>query len=259
MAKDDGMGEKTETATPKRREEARERGQVAKSADLTGAVLMLVGFAIIKILGPWFGTNILAFFRWPLENLDAEINSAETYVNAGAGALGAILVFLSPFLMALFIIAIAVTAMQVGLHFAPKAFEVKPDKLDPIKGFGKIVSIRSLTKVGFGLAKIGIVGAVVYFALAAELPNVIDFQALFDYEENNTRVITFYILDWICWLGIYAGGTLTIIGFIDFAYQKWQQEQDLKMSKQEVKDEMKNMEGDPHMKRKRLDRGRQIA
>lgn len=259
MAKDDGMGEKTEEATPKRREEARERGQVAKSQDLTGALIMLIGFAALYILGNWFGGKLVGHFRHPLMHLgDEPLNDLAMleYVPELAVAL---ITLLLPFLFVLAVLAFVATAMQVGLKASPQAFEFKPEKLDPIKGIGRLFSIRSLVKLISGIVKIVLVGLVVYFLLVTSLPSVMGFIGQFDYMHNNVGPVVKFIADMICWMGIMAGGTLTIIGIIDFAYQKWQHNEDLKMSKQEVKDEMKNMEGDPQIKRKRREFARQMA
>lgn len=259
MAKDDGMGEKTEPATPKRREEAREKGQVAKSQDLTGAVVMLLGFASLKLLGFWLGPTVIGYFSWPLANLDSPVPGTQTIYAGAAEGLGSILVFLAPLLAILFLVAAAVTAMQVGLSLAPKAFELDINKLNPISGMQKLFSIRSITKLLLGLAKMAIIAAVLWMFIASELDNVMAALRAFDGENNNVGPVIVKMLDLVLWLGIYAGGVLTIIGLIDWSYQKWQLNEDLKMSKHEVKEEMKNMDGDPQIKRKRLERARKMA
>ncbi len=260
MPKDDGMGEKTESATPKRREEAREKGQVAKSQDLTGALTMLIGFSVLKILGGYFGERILALFRQPFTLMhDFPSEKFQDILAFGGQSSQNFLYLILPFLSLLFLLALAIPAMQVGLKFAPKAFELDPNKLNPIKGIGKIFSIRSLMKLVTGIGKISIVGVVLFIFLSSELPAVMKFIRLFDYKSNNSGVLVVYLVDMILWLGIYAGATLTVLGLIDYFYQRWQHEEDLKMSKYEVKEEMKNMDGDPHMKRRRAERARQIA
>lgn len=259
MAKDDGLGEKTEPATPKRREEARKKGQVAQSKDLAGAVTMLVGFATLRWLGAYFGGTLVEYFAWPLQNLDAPIPSTtDAFIfadQAGYMVLG----FLAPLLLVLFVVTFVVVAMQVGFKLAPEAFEFKPDKFDPIKGLGRIFSMRSLVKLLLGLFKIAVVGALLIMVLIWELPNVMAFIYYFDGINNNVGGIVVYLADMLCLLGIYAGSALVAIGVIDWAYQKWQHEEDLKMSKQEIKDEMKNMEGDPQIKRKRMEQARSMA
>ena len=112
MPKDDGMGEKTEPATQKRREEAREKGQVAKSQDLTGALVMLLGFASLKVLGSWLGPEILSYFRWPLENLDGYEEGLQTHIAGWSSGVGGLLLILSPLLGILFVVA------QLGLPTA---------------------------------------------------------------------------------------------------------------------------------------------
>jgi flagellar biosynthetic protein FlhB len=259
MPKDDGMGEKTEPATQKRREEAREKGQVAKSQDLTGALVMLLGFASLKVLGTWLGPQILAYFRWPFANLDGYELGMETHISGWSSGIGGLLLIMSPLLGVLFVVAAAVTVMQVGFHFAPKAFELDINKMNPIKGFQKLFSVRSLTKLVLGLAKTAVLGLMLWMFMASEMDWMMGMMSFFDGTSKNAANVTLYLLDAVIWLGIYAGATLTIIGIIDFSYQKWQHDEDLKMSKQEVKEEMKNMDGDPMIKRKRMERARKVA
>jgi len=256
---DDSMGEKTEDATPKRREEAREKGQVAKSQDLTGALIILIGFASLKLFAHWMGPDLLAYFQWPLANLDAYGGTLDSHIAGWASGIGGMLLVLSPFLGVLFVVAAAVTIMQVGFHYAPKAFELDINKMNPITGLQKLVSLRALTKLTFGLAKVAILTVVLWMFIVSELDWVLGMMAFFDGTNKNAAQITLYLLDAIIWLGIYAGATLSIIGIIDYSYQKWQHEQDMKMSKQEVKEEMKNMDGDPMIKRKRMERARKMA
>jgi len=259
MAKDDGLGEKTEPATPKKREEARKKGQVAQSKDLAGAVTMLVGFAAIRTMGGYFGGKMIEFFAWPLQHLDTMPPSEHAYYVFTQEAGTAILAYMAPLLIILFVVTFAVVALQVGFHMAPEAFEFKPEKFDPIKGIGKIFSMRSLVKLLLGLFKITVVGCLLAIVLAYEIPEIRAFFYLFDGRNNNIAAIVVYLADWLCLLGIYAGAALVVIGIIDWTYQKWQMEQDMKMSKQEIKDEMKNMEGDPQIKRKRMEQARSMA
>ena len=259
MAKDDTPGEKTEPATPKRKEEAREKGQVAKSQDLSAAISLLVGFSAIKILGPWLGGHILDAFKYPFQALHVSIDSQQGEIAKTLNGSSVVFLILLPLIIIFLIIAIAVPALQVGWKLSPKAFELDFNKMNPISGMKKIVGMRGLMKMLTGIAKISIVSVVLFFFISGEMPRIMEYIGVFDYQNNNAGPPIVYLMDRLCWLGIYAGATLTVVAIIDYAYQKWQLEQDLKMSKQEVKDEMKNMEGDPLIKRKRLERARDMA
>ena len=259
MPPEDDLGEKTEDATPRRREEAREQGQVALSKDLCASVLLLVGFSTILILGKWMGEGFLGLIRKPLENLDAMWGTPDNVIAEGVMGAVALATYLLPLLGVLLVLSVLVPLVQVGFHITPKAFELKLDRFNPISGIGRLFSMRSSVKLGIGIAKITVVAAVLTHILLGELPKIMSHMGLFDGVSNNSRIIVAYLLEMICWLGIYAGGTLTVLALIDYAYQRWQHSKDMMMSKQEVKEEMKNMEGDPLIKRKRLERARALA
>ncbi|NUQ34764.1 MAG: EscU/YscU/HrcU family type III secretion system export apparatus switch protein, partial [Planctomycetaceae bacterium] len=168
-------------------------------------------------------------------------------------------IVLTPLVLLFLVIAFASMVLQVGWHISPKAFELNFGKMDPIKGMKKVLGMRGLMKLLTGMAKIAVVSAILLVVISAEMPRIMNFFGLFDYQNNTSGPIVVYILDMLCWIGIYAGATLTALAVVDYAYQRWQHNEDIKMSKHEVKEEMRNMEGDPQIKRKRLERARSMA
>ena len=258
MAKDE-QGEKTEQPTRKRRQDSREKGQVAKSQDLTGSVMMLVACTVLYVFGPWMAGRIVRSCVYLFSHMDSiEISMQTTNAHTAAGGV-MIAATVAPLLAALFVTSGVMTVMQVGFKFSGKPFELDVTRFDPIKGIGRLFSFRAAMKLITGIMKIGSVALVVGFALHAELPKILALMKNMSTRGNPTPRVAAYITEQAILLGIYSSFVLVVISLLDYAYQRWQHTQDLKMTKQEVKEEMRNMEGDPQIKKRRLEVQRRVA
>lgn len=252
MAED--MGEKTEQPTSKRLSDAREKGQVGKSQDLAAAVLMIGAVLLLVIFAQGTLMRMLSITR---HNLSPEAMASSLVVGdvvddlVGTGYEFAMIV--APFMGVMLLVAWLSHFVQVGFLLSAKALEPKLEKINPIKGIKRLLSKRSLIKGGLDLLKFALVGGVSYIAvmfemdLIAALPGLTVMEAVIVTGEIIIRVAIWALL------------MLLILGLADFSYQKWQHTQDLKMTKHEVKDERKSMEGDMEQKAKRLRMGREIA
>jgi flagellar biosynthetic protein FlhB len=170
-------------------------------------------------------------------------------VNAHAWNGGWILAMaLAPLLAVIFLIAFAVTAGQVGFHISTKALTPDLNRLNPIKGMGKLVSIRSVVKLLTGLMKMAAVGGVVALVLYTEVPQIIALLKNLSVTGNTTPQVAAFIAQETLLLGLYASITLVALAVIDYSYQRWQHTEDIKMTKQEVKDDHKLAEGSPEIK-----------
>ncbi len=250
MADDDG--DKTEAPTPKRRKEAREEGDVARSSDLAGAALLVAMLVSFWIFG---GRLWEAMLNVGVRSFGAELQATPLYVAEGAGGAVQSWVWLAvknlafgmlPLLGVVVVVAILANVVQVGLHLTPKKLQPSLKSLNPISGFKKLF-FESKTYVGFGmnLLKLGIVASVAWWSVSTSLPSILALQHV----ESGTLVGA---AGWCVFVvGLKVALALLVLSLLDFAYQKWQHEQKLKMTKQQVKDEMKNMDGDPQMKARR--------
>jgi flagellar biosynthesis protein FlhB len=246
----DDFGDKTEAPTPRRRNEAREQGNIARSPDLTSAVLLLA----VLVLLDWYGPGLIG----ALKSLMAEMLSGETFRDIGTeGALANVMLAIrvvagamAPLLIGLMIVAVLVNVMQVGLFFNMERLQPKLSSLNPTKGLSRIFSGRDgLVKLAMSAVKLLLVTFVSYTAIRSKMPLIIATEQLGFLQIFSLGASVVYSI------ALRIGAILLILAIVDYAWQKWNHEQKLKMTKQEIKDEMKRMEGDPQIKSRR----RQIA
>ena len=245
-------GEKTEQPTAKKRADARKKGQVGRSQDLTGAFVLLAGFFILRILWDYIYFEIHNFTVYTYSNMVQTVDT-ETVINL---FLGIVLLFARtalPVMCAILLCGLGINFYQVGLQFNTEAIGFKLGKLNPINGFGRLFSKRSLVELVKSLFKIAVVGFFLFNYLKDEVPFVPNYIFL------DLMTCLAKMADLIFAMAFQVIGVIIILGILDFSYQKWQTTQDLKMTKQEVKDEMKNSEGDPKIKGKIKQKQREMA
>ena len=245
-------GEKTEEPTAKRRADARKKGQVGRSQEISGAFVLLAGFFALKILS----TNILDEIEKYTIYIYGHLNTSvdvETVMNLFIGMVIVLIKTAFPVMLAIMVIALAVNLYQVGINFTMEPLEFKLEKLSPISGFSRIFSKRSLVELFKSIFKILIIGAFLYMYLSDEITRMPDFIYL-DLYSSLIRMedILFSLVFKI--IAVYL-----VMAVADYAYQKWQTTQDLKMSKDDIKEEMKQSEGDPQIKAKIRQKQRQMA
>ena len=244
--------DKTEEPTAKKRADAKKKGQVGRSTDMNAAFVLLMGFFIIKLLWENIYQKIAAYTTYVFSHLNQPVDT-ENIIRIFIGIIELLAQTALPVMIAILAIGLAVNFFQVGLNFNTEAIGFKLDKLNPINGFGRIFSKRSLMELVKSLMKIAIIGFFLYDFLIDHLMEMPQF-IYFDLPTSLAQ-----ISDIIFKMAFEVIGVIMIVGFMDYAYQKWQTTQDLKMSKQEVKDEMKQSEGDPQIKGKIKQKQRQMA
>jgi flagellar biosynthetic protein FlhB len=250
---DDSGGEKTIPATPQKRQKQREDGNIAKSQDLNSAVALLVALGVMVLFGrEMFHTMLTAgsFYFSQLDELLLTKTPIETLVWQGMYLL---FVATGPFMAALMLAGLAVNYLQVGFLFTGKPLVPKFGRLNPISGFKKFFSLRSLVELAKNLAKLGVVGGVAWFTLYDRVEEVLSLMLLSPLEVTMAVAGLTFTLWWRIALA------MVIIAIIDYAYQRWQYDEDIKMTEREFRDETKNMEGDPHIKRRIRQLQRQMA
>lgn len=241
-------GEKTEPATQKKLDDARKEGKVAKSRDLTQGIELLVMFLLIKVFVGYLRDRMIGLFDNMLGRM-AEfvlVNRKGVSIAAAMGLLTQgvteLLLMVWPFFVFGFAITLIVTLYQVGWEVSTKPMEPKLSKFNPINGFKRIFSKDSLFELFKSIAKLGVIVYVVYSSIEDEAGNLFIL-----YEIDLLQAIALVgqiIID----IGIEIGVVFIFVGLIDYIYQKWKFSEDMKMTKQEVKDEYKNTEGDPMVK-----------
>lgn len=256
FAKDGDGGEKTEEPTTKKLEDARKKGQAAKSMDLTTAVSLLAFFAILRFYIGFLGNDFLEtyhdFYRHLSDatNVDFTIPYACSYVGE---VLKQTVWMVFPFFIISLVSTIIVLLAQVKWKVSFEPMKPELSKFNPINGFKRMFSKDNLVKFLTSVAKVAVIVAVVYNYLKDKWPIVMDM-----YFYSLPQAIAL-IGDIIINIGLRISLFFFIIGMADYIYQKWKFHEDMKMTKQEVKDEYKNQEGDPKVKGQQKQRMRQAS
>jgi flagellar biosynthetic protein FlhB len=236
--------EQTEKATPKRREESRKKGQVPRSTELAGSVAFL---AIVLIFHAFFAplmdglqSSLRGYFsRLGEQTQDVTYHSAtQAFVQAGGGAVAIVLLV---FVIA-FVIGIAANVAQFGFLFTAKSLKPNFGKLNPITGIQNIFGKRIFVQLGKQLLKLIVVAIILYNSISG---NLSFFVTVGQSSPGAIVNLTMELIYDIAWK---FGLMLVAIGIIDYIYERWQLEQNMKMSKQEVKDEWRQAEGNPEAK-----------
>lgn len=254
FAKDGPGGEKTEEPTSKKLQDARKEGQVAKSKEVTSAFEMLAAFFLFRIWVENIGVNFVGEMRELYSQIPAYTKLYEGHIQAATfrmlfiEALLRILLTILPFLLAGFLVAFVANLLQVKWKISSKPLKPKFSKLNPVSGFKRIFSKNSLVELLKSVLKLTLIGYVVYDYLKKNMPPI--FQ-LYDLSLNQGIALVGSL---VINLGIRISLFYMLIAAADFAYQKIKFKNDMKMTKQEVKDEYKNQEGDPQIKGKQRQR-----
>jgi len=241
-------GEKTEKATAKKRRDSRKKGQVRRSTEVNTAFCTIVMFGLLFLIWPWFVDRMSSTF---IEHLGQQsILQANEGMNFNEimGLLFRVLtgtfVTLLPVLGAALVAGVAANVIQIGFMFTTETLKVKLEKINPISGFKQMFSPRKLVELAKNLLKIFLVGYIAY----TEYINLLD--KFISYVGQDVHVSFIEIMRTAFMLALRMCIVMVFIAIADFLYQWWKYEKDLRMTKQEVKDEYKMMEGDPKIKGK---------
>lgn len=241
-------GEKTEPATQKKLEDARKDGKVAKSKDLTQAFELLVLFLLLKVFVGYVGERMVNIFDVTLGRIAefCKVNQAGLSIQAVTLLLNQVilewLLMVWPFFVFGFVITFLVTLYQVGWKVSTKPMEPKLSKFNPINGFKRIISKDSLFELVKSVIKIIVIVYIAYTSIKDEANNLF---VLYDISLNQAVAL---VGDIIIDVGIKISVVYLVVGLGDYLYQRHKFNEDMKMTKQEVKDEYKNTEGDPQVK-----------
>ena len=242
MAEADSGQDRTEEATPRRRQQAQEKGQVPRSRELTTTVLLLGGTAGLMMLSGYMIEGLSALFREGLA-LDRQMIFLKDAGLVQLGRLtGAAALVLAPLCALLFLLAAAMPVALGGWSFSAESLAPKLSKLDPIKGLGRLFGPQGLMELLKALAKFLLVGSVGALVLWWELDQLLALSGLpLEQALAQTAWLAGYTL-----LGVSAATAL--VAAVDVPFQLWQHNKQLRMTRQEVRDEFKETEGRPEVK-----------
>lgn len=245
--------EKTEPATPRKRQEARQKGQVAKSAELPGAFILVFCLLVLMMLGGYMKERLYHLFTAAFtEYMRMDVtDSSVLNIFADLTLQGALL--LAPVMIGSVAIALAANYVQVGFLFTGQPLVPKLNKLNPVEGLKRMFSLRALVDFLKSMFKLLIVGYIAYSTLMAERETLfalsgLPVEDLFGYAASVTLN-----------LGLKIGAALIVLAILDYFYQRYEYLKGLRMSKQDIKDEHKKLEGDPLVKSRIRDKQRRVA
>lgn len=246
-------GEKTEPATPKRRQESRRKGQVARSTELSSALVLLAAMLFIFRLMPASGSNFLLFASDTWQSLhlaDLDHITAGSWMGLMMLQAGRVVL---PLFAVVFLVAIASSMMQVGFLVSATPLAPSLNKLNPLEGLKRMFSKKAIVELIKSLFKLGGVALIVYqsaaTAIAWSVDNIgaevgVSLTALMDLIFSTSMQVVIFLL---------------LIGIADYVYQRFEFNQSIRMSKQEIKEEYRQAEGDPQLKARMRERQRLLA
>ena len=239
---DEDQSEKTEEPTPKKLSEARKKGQIATSKEVNSFAVLLGAALVIGVAGPFVALRVYS----PLAGL---VEKAGTMpIDQGSSGIVlfdvfmSVIIAMSPVFAVFIVLALAASMGQSGILFTTDPISPKLEKISPIKGFGRLFSLRSLVEFLKGIAKMGIVGAV---ALVLVMPELDRMETIV---QMDVRQLLDEIQTLLMRLLIGVTSIMAVIAIADYIYQKYEHTKQLKMSRKEIRDEHKQSEGDPHVK-----------
>ncbi len=239
---EDSFQEKTEKATLRRRQKAREKGNVAKSSELNSALILLASLAALGFLATGMSRRLMDIFRFFLsQGFAIQLNQVNLY-SYFCFILKQVFALLAPFLLAVAIAGVASNLAQIGFLFTTEPLKPKLSALNPASGLKKLFSIKGLFELPKAVIKLVIIGTISYLTIRGKLTQ---FLLLSQMGLNAMlRIIGRIAL----LLGLRVSVAFLILAAIDYAFQKWDYEKKLRMTKEEVKEERKQYEGDPLIK-----------
>jgi len=253
MASSDPAQQKTEAPTPRRLQEARRKGQVAKSRDFSAALVLmaavLFSYLFFQSLLTGWEQQLNGYFSQCLRLSVNEHGLIEIFFDF----LGAAVMMFMPYLLLLVGVTLAAHLLQTGFIFVPDIIGLSFERLNPVNGLRRIFSLRSLVELAKSIFKVTVVAAVSYYVVKAHLPALL---LIFSRAPGAAfQTVAKALLD----AAAAAGGAYLVLSLGDLFYQRWEHIRGLRMTKQEVKEELKHTEGDPLVKSWQRRRQRQIA
>jgi flagellar biosynthetic protein FlhB len=242
MAEEPGGQEKTEEPTARRLQDARKKGDVAKSMEVPGAAVLLVGLLTLYLLSGFLLQSCLDLLRHYLANLHTIEIIPGNMVALTMESMRQVAILTGPLLLVLLITALAANFAQVGFLYTTEKLEPQLEKIDPIKGFARIFSLQTLANTIKSIAKLAIVSYVSYKEVMKNLNGILPLM-----DQEPYSILVFYA-EVSFWIFLKAALIIGILAALDYAFQRWQFMTKMKMTKQEVKEEAKMTEGDPYVK-----------
>lgn len=250
-----GGGERTEKATAKKRQDARKKGQVLQSREITTAMVLLFAFITLRVFGSMIYREISEFARKVFVEYPQTENLYMTDIIKKLFAESVLLLLktMAPLFLVTMLTGIIVSYAQVGFLFTMETISPKFERINPFKGFKRLFSVHGAVELVKSLLKVTIISYVAYSYLNGKAADLLQMMNM-----DVANIATFIALTAIN-VAVRICIALLLLGVLDYAYQWWEYEKNLKMTKQEVKEEYKQQEGNPEVKSKIKQKQRQMS
>lgn len=242
MAENQDGQEKSQDPTGKRLDDARRKGQVPRSRELNTMALTLIGVATLTVMAPDFASGFHTLFEEQFVLSRADIFDTEAMMGHLVKAIGDALLMLLPYFAVMVAVAILSSVALGGFNISFEAMQPKLSKLDPIKGMTKLFSLRGLVELLKSMAKFTLIATATVALLYAWSDDLINLGS------HNVEDATLEGMNMVAWASLILSSTLILLAMIDVPFQLWQFKRDLKMTQQEVRDELKETDGRPEVK-----------
>lgn len=238
----DDSNEKTEQPTEQRREDFRKRGQVAQSKELASVLILLGAALCVFALSRFLLKQIWLIFEFCFQGRLLELIQLEDYRTPMLFVGEKAFLMLAPLLLLVGILSVSSSVLQIGFKLSQEALKPDLNKINPINGFKRIFSLRSVVEGAKSSFKISLIICILFLILKAEIFHLPYLAQL------GVDQLFVYLGDMVLKLLGGVGLFMFLVAILDYAYQRYDLEQKMKMTKQEVKEESKNKEGDPLIK-----------
>lgn len=239
MADEDSNSERTEDPTPQRREDFRKRGQVAQTRELGSVLVLFMSLLAMWLLGRFFLQQLSDVFTKSFTEYVVTSSRQEDWFMAVKFAATRSAFIVVPLAVLLWVVNVAATVLQIGFLSSEEALKFDLNKIDPVAGFQKIFSLRALVEGLKAIIKMSLVGCIVYVIITGEVktvPQLVNYDVL-----SLLSYIGVLFLKLFGWVGLFMIG----LAGSDYFFQRWELEKKMRMTKQEIKEEVKSREGDP--------------
>ena len=253
MAEEKSAEDKTEDPTPKRLQDAKKKGQVARSKEANAMAIMIVGSVLLMVLGPGMIQNLETIFSNSFSLTRVQIFDTKTIMHLLEADILAAFYNLLPLLIVMLVVVLVTPMIIGGWVFSMNSVSFKWNKLDPIKGMGRIFSVKGLVELIKALAKVTVVAVIAWLIMLVLKERILGLSHL------PLKSALASAGDMLIWALLLLSSGLVLIAAIDIPFQLYQHIKQLKMTKQEIKDEFKQTEGKPEVKQKIRSLQQQIA
>jgi flagellar biosynthetic protein FlhB len=237
--------EKTLEPTPHRRQQARQEGQVARSHDLSSAVMLLAGLGALALLGGSLAGFLVNYCRNQLGGQPALAADSQWAVGQWNAILGSLAVRVAPILGLLCLAAVAINVLQGGFLLLPKRVALDFGRLSLWAGWRRVFSASSLARLGFGILKLATISAAAGALIYREVNSILGLAEL------APPALAARAAGIVLSIALKLGGALLLLALVDYGYQWWRHERDLRMTPQELREELRNLEGNPQVAARR--------